>query len=83
MSFLDGVRAGMFTVPGDGDIDFSPMKYVNLRRMGEAQNLLINTSWTITRIALSVGYNNSNYFQNVFKDFMKITPKEYRKKWTK
>ncbi len=22
MSFLDGVRAGMFTVPGDGDIDF-------------------------------------------------------------
>ena len=25
MSFLDGVRAGMFTVPGDGDIDFEPI----------------------------------------------------------
>ncbi|MCI6099508.1 MAG: myo-inosose-2 dehydratase [Selenomonas sp.] len=25
MSFLDGVRAGMFTVPGDGDIDFGPI----------------------------------------------------------
>jgi len=25
MSFLDGVRAGMFTVPGDGQIDFSPI----------------------------------------------------------
>lgn len=25
MSFLDGVRAGMFTVPGDGDIDFAPV----------------------------------------------------------
>ena len=23
--FLDGVRAGMFTVPGDGDIDFAPI----------------------------------------------------------
>jgi inosose dehydratase len=30
MSFLDGVRAGMFTVPGDGDIDFKPIfDYVN------------------------------------------------------
>jgi inosose dehydratase len=25
MSFLDGVRAGVFTVPGDGDIDFGPI----------------------------------------------------------
>ena len=65
------------------EIGISPMKYVILRRMGEAQNLLINTDMTITRIALSVGYNNSNYFQNVFKNFMQMTPKEYRKRWTK
>ena len=65
------------------EIGIPPMKYVILRRMGEAQNLLINTDMTITRIALSVGYNNSNYFQNVFKDFMQMTPKEYRKRWTK
>ena len=51
--------------------------------MGEAQNLLINTDMTITRIGLRVGYNDSNYFQNVFKDFMGMTPKEYRKLWTK
>ncbi len=25
MSFLDAVRAGVFTVPGDGDIDFAPL----------------------------------------------------------
>lgn len=25
LSFLDGVRAGAFTVPGDGDIDFAPI----------------------------------------------------------
>ncbi|MBQ6296864.1 MAG: helix-turn-helix transcriptional regulator [Selenomonadaceae bacterium] len=65
------------------EIGISPMRYVVLRRIGEAQNLLINTDMTITRIALSVGYNNSNYFQNVFKDFMQMTPKEYRKRWTK
>ena len=65
------------------EIGISPMRYVILRRIGEAQNLLINTDMTVTRIAMSVGYNNSNYFQNVFKDFMQMTPKEYRKRWTK
>ena len=25
LSFLDGVRMGTFTVPGDGDIDFDPI----------------------------------------------------------
>ena len=64
------------------EIGISPMRYVILRRMGEAQNLLINTDMTITRIAMSVGYNNSNYFQNVFKNFMQMTPREYRKRWT-
>ena len=65
------------------EIGIPPMRYVVLRRLGEAQNLLINTEMTITRIALSVGYNDSNYFQNVFKNFMQMTPKEYRKRWTK
>ncbi|MBQ4404470.1 MAG: helix-turn-helix transcriptional regulator [Selenomonadaceae bacterium] len=65
------------------EIGISPMRYVVLRRLGEAQNLLINTDMKITRIAMSVGYNNSNYFQNVFKAFMQMTPKEYRKRWTK
>lgn len=60
----------------------SPMKYVTLRRLGEAQNLLINTSMNITDIASQVGYNNSNYFQNVFRNALGMTPGEYRKKWT-
>ena len=25
MSFLEGVRLGTFTVPGDGDLDFAPL----------------------------------------------------------
>jgi inosose dehydratase len=30
LSFLDGVRAGTFTVPGDGAIDFEPIfKIIN------------------------------------------------------
>lgn len=65
------------------DVGFSPMQYVILRRIGEAQNLLINTDMSITNIAVSVGYNNSNYFQNVFRKTFGMTPGEYRQKWVK
>lgn len=64
------------------EIGLSPMKYVILRRLGEAQNLLINTDMTITQISAQVGYNNSNYFQNVFRNALGITPGDYRRKWT-
>ena len=49
---------------------FSPLHYVSRRRLGEAQNLLINTDMSITQIAATVGYNNSNYFQNIFRRYM-------------
>ena len=60
---------------------FSPLHYVSRRRLGEAQNLLINTDMSITQIAATVGYNNSNYFQNIFRRYMGMTPGYYRKKW--
>ncbi len=63
------------------ELGLSPMQYCILHRIGEAQNLLINTGDTITKIAMTVGYNNSNYFQNVFKDALGMTPREYRQKW--
>lgn len=60
---------------------FSPMQYVNRRRIGEAQNLLINTKMSITEIAAQVGCNDSNYFQKLFRKNVGITPGYYRKKW--
>lgn len=60
---------------------FSPMQYVTRRRIGEAQNLLINTQLSITEIAANIGYNNSNYFQNVFRKMVGFTPGVYRKRW--
>lgn len=63
------------------ELGISPMRYVTLRRIGEAQNLLINTSMTITQIAAEVGYNNSSYFQNAFRNVIHITPGAYRRLW--
>ncbi len=59
----------------------SPIQYMIHRRIGEAQNLLINTDYTITEIALRCGYNNSNYFQVVFNTIVGMPPGKYRKSW--
>lgn len=64
-------------------IGYSPMQYVIRRRIGEAQNLLLNTDKTITEIAMQCGYNNSNYFQAVFRSIVGMPPGQYRKIWIK
>ena len=62
-------------------LGYSPIQYMIHRRIGEAQNLLINTDYTITEIALRCGYNNSNYFQVVFNTIVGMPPGKYRKSW--
>ena len=59
----------------------SPMSYIIQRRIDEAQSLLLTTNLTITAIAMECGYNNSNYFQSVFKNIVGMTPGKYRKMW--
>ena len=60
-------------------VGYSPIQYMIRRRIGESQNLLINTSYTITDIALRCGYNNSNYFQAVFNSIVGMPPGRFRK----
>lgn len=60
----------------------SPMQYIILRRIGEAQTMLINTDASVTEIAHMVGYNNSNHFHTVFMKTVGLTPQNYRKYWT-
>ena len=62
-------------------LGYSPIQYMIHRRIGEAQNLLINTTLTVTEIALRCGYNNSNYFQVVFNTIVGMPPGKYRKAW--
>lgn len=62
-------------------MNYTPIQYLIHRRIGEAQNMLISTDMTITDIAISCGYNNSNYFQVVFKQLVGMTPGKYRKSW--
>ncbi|GAA3403556.1 AraC family transcriptional regulator [Paenibacillus hodogayensis] len=58
---------------------FSFVEYVNTVRVREAQRLLKETDWKVTRIAETVGYENIGHFGRVFKQMTKTNPLDYRK----
>ena len=60
---------------GEGSIT----KMVASRRIAEAKTLLVNENLTITQIAERVGFGDYNYFTNVFRKTVGLTPTAYRK----
>ena len=65
------------------EMNLSFADYVNQTRIKESQYLLETTEYSILDIAISVGYNNQNYFTTIFRKFTGITPKQYRMRSTK
>ena len=54
-------------------------EYIQARRMGQAEHLLINTDFTMGQIAQMIGYSTSSRFAELFKKSTGILPIEYRK----
>jgi two-component system, response regulator YesN len=52
--------------------------YLIQQRMDYAKKLLRDTEFSISEIALSVGYSNFSYFSTLFKKTTQKNPKEYR-----
>lgn len=48
------------------------------RRIAEAKRLLLETNYSIERIALDVGYKNINHFYCQFRDYYNNTPGAWR-----
>lgn len=57
----------------------SPINYLIKKRINEAKNLLSNTDYSVSDIALSVGFSSQSYFAQAFKKECKVTPVAYRK----
>ncbi len=55
--------------------------YICQKRIERAAELLKNTKLSVLEIALRTGFDNVNYFNRRFKEFMDDTPTEYRKKF--
>lgn len=54
-------------------------EYLSGQKMLAAAKLLNQTEMQVNEIALSIGYENSNYFSTQFKRYYGISPVEYRK----
>jgi AraC-like DNA-binding protein len=54
--------------------------YINKLRIEEAKYLLDSSNESVATIALSVGYNDPNYFSKVFTKLEHVTPQDYRKR---
>jgi len=57
----------------------SVIDYINRLRIEKAAVLLENTTDTMTNVALRVGFDDPNYFSRMFRRYMTVTPREYRK----
>lgn len=53
-------------------------EYLTFARIADARNLLDYSTLSVTEIAFSVGFSDSNYFSNVFRKHTGMSPREYR-----
>ncbi|WP_051251464.1 response regulator transcription factor [Paenibacillus harenae] len=55
--------------------------YLTKIRMQKAVLLLMNTDMKVSSVAASVGYDDPNYFTNVFRLLHKMSPSDFRKQF--
>ena len=54
-----------------------PMKYIQILRLEKAQRMLEETDKSMTQIAQSCGFRDSNYFGRCFKSHFGVSPSAY------
>jgi transcriptional regulator GlxA family with amidase domain len=60
----------------------TPLEYLQRIRIENAKRFLETTNKTFSEITWDVGYNDISSFQRLFKTHTRLTPKEYRNKFT-
>lgn len=63
-------------------LQITPIEYLMKYRIFKAANMIQSDdpiSHSISELAFSTGFNNASYFNKVFKQYMKCTPREYRR----
>lgn len=68
-----------FTRAFKEEMGISPINYLLKIRVERAKELLVETQWKISDIALSVGFANQQRFNEIFKKYAGATPLQYRK----
>jgi len=60
------------------EMSISLVDYLNRYRIKKAQELLLQTTHTITNVATQVGFDDAAYFSRVFHRLTGKSPQEYR-----
>lgn len=58
--------------------NYTPIKYINLKKIEKAQILLLTTDMPIIDIAIQLSIENISYFNRLFKQYAHISPSKYR-----
>ena len=61
-------------------LGISAAQFLRDERMRRAQRLLVQTSQDINQIAHSLGYSSSANFSNAFRDYVGMSPSDFREK---
>ena len=61
---------------------FSPGQYIAEMKMNRAKEMLQSTEMSVKEIALSLGYEDYDYFTTAFKRHTGMRPSEYRESWS-
>jgi AraC family transcriptional regulator len=56
----------------------SPLQFVKRERIARSQQLMRETSRSLTQIGLEVGYTSPSHFTRVFRSVVGVTPTEFR-----
>jgi AraC-like DNA-binding protein len=60
------------------ELDCTPVRYINRKKIERAQLLLLTTDMQVTDIALDLSIDNISYFNRLFKQYTDFTPGRYR-----
>lgn len=65
------------------EMGYTPLKYINLKRIEKAQLLLLTTDTPIREVAFELSIDNISYFNRIFKQYTGKTPSEYRSEYNR
>ncbi|MFZ4453786.1 response regulator transcription factor [Salibacterium aidingense] len=54
------------------------IEYVTKKKMEQAQHYLLHTDRTVDDISFSLGYDNTSYFNKLFKKYNQMAPSQFR-----
>ena len=74
-----GISADYLTDCFRQELGVTPTIYIRRYRIRQACELLRNTDYSITQIAMSVGFSDSAHFSRTFQREIGLTPRAYRR----